>query len=144
MKTNNEQIIKTIQDMGYRVSIYHFRNVFDGNRNRLVRKYIVKGDDNATIRAKGGETHALAIKGEPADPDSENLIGIAHCSEKDGYNRKVGAAIALGRLYKKLLHYNMCPEERALVNAFSKLGKAASESMGDFLNKDLRKQPKKD
>ena len=129
MKTNNEQLIKVIQDMGFKVDIEHWRPTTD-------KPVFIKGANKSgvVVLPHGGKTVAIASR----DVDESNVLNetekdglkkeidqyikgnksylamYAHviigntfsaesvCSLKDNYNRKTGANIALYRLLEKI------------------------------------------
>lgn len=55
---------------------------------------VIAGRDKRNVIAKGGITVAYSIK------DDAVLTQMAICNFKDSYNKKIGAAIAAGRLKK--------------------------------------------
>ena len=71
--------VKNLRQNGFKVRVMH------------ERMYNLDG-----ISCKGGITTIQISKN---DQTSE---GIAYCSEKDNYNKKLGVKIALGRAYKAL------------------------------------------
>lgn len=74
--------IKTVDELrhiGYKVRVRHFRHL----------------DNNNTILPRGGETVVTIT-----DEHGHTVEGISKCSPKDGFNKKVGVAIAIGRALK--------------------------------------------
>ena len=72
--------IKQLRQSGYKVRVHHKRELVGESLSPL-----------------GGAT-----KVEITTPDGKNLVGEAFCSKKDNYNKKVGAAIAIGRALKNV------------------------------------------
>mgnify|MGYP006355039505 CR=1 FL=1 len=72
--------VKQLRQSGYKVRVYHQREK--------------KGEN---ISPLGGAT-----KVEITTPDGKDLVGEAICSKRDNYNKKVGAAIAIGRALKNV------------------------------------------
>jgi hypothetical protein len=74
--------IKTVDDLrhlGYKVRVRHYRK-FDNLNNILPR---------------GGET-TVSI----TDEHGHTVEGLSRCSSDDGFNKKIGVAIAIGRALK--------------------------------------------
>jgi hypothetical protein len=85
----NKATIKSLRQAGFKVRVLH---------NRPTQK-IQKFDGTATeYNPKGGIT-TIQI----TSPDNVyDVEGIAICSEKDSWNRRMGNSIALGRAINKL------------------------------------------
>jgi len=80
--------IEQLRKQGYRVQVIHDRPV----------SFYQKIDGSVRVlQPKGGVT-IINI----TTPTGETVTGAARCSEKDGWNRKVGNAIALGRALTQL------------------------------------------
>ncbi len=75
--------VKQLRQSGYKVRVLHTRNY-----------KLVEHLDNITkqVTAKGGTTTI-----EITTPDGKNLTGVAHCSNQDSYNKRLGVRIAIGR-----------------------------------------------
>jgi len=57
-----------------------------------------KGWEVEVLHIRGGETKVTVIPREPTC----HALGVAYCSVRDPYNKKIGVAIALGRALKTL------------------------------------------
>lgn len=68
--------IKELRNKGYKVRVLHHRTpcVWE------------------TFHPKGGTTHIIIDS-----PSGEHFEGIAYCSPKDNYDKKLGVRIAIGR-----------------------------------------------
>lgn len=73
--------VQELRNKGYKVRVLHHRYC-DG--------YYTRRGHGAD--AKGGATQIIIDS-----PTGENYQGLAICSEKDNYNKKLGVKIALGR-----------------------------------------------
>lgn len=73
--------VKQLKEDGYEVKIYHNREV----------------DDAGQILCRGGSTEVLVT-----DSEDREFIGVAVCSDKEGYNKKIGVQIACGRAIKNM------------------------------------------
>ena len=82
--------MKTVHDlrkMGYKVKVWHDRHFVYDNVGRIY-----------DYDCRGGMTEV-----EIYDHNTQcGYIGLATCSNKDNYNRKIGVKIALGRALKKM------------------------------------------
>lgn len=77
----NKEVIEDLETKGYKVEVRHVRYL----------------DEDEKPIDKGGYTSVNLYKNERTAAH-----GIAACSKKDNYNRKLGLTIALGRAVKKL------------------------------------------
>jgi hypothetical protein len=85
----NKATIKTLRQAGFKVRVHHTRPI----------QNIQKIDGTAIqYNPKGGKT-TIQITSPDYVYDVE---GIAICSEKDSWNRRMGNSIALGRAINKL------------------------------------------
>jgi hypothetical protein len=84
--------VQQLRNMGYKVKVLH---------NRLYNGYHawqVGGHEHIQQNApvdpdsKGGSTHIIIDS-----PTGEHFQGLAICSKKENYNKKMGVRIALGR-----------------------------------------------
>ena len=82
-----QEKIKRLVDDGYRIEIQH-------NRRMIYDHHL----EAIGYEPRGGYTN-VRISREVA-PELEILRTVAVCSEKDNYNKKIGASIAVGRAYK--------------------------------------------
>jgi hypothetical protein len=77
--------IQSLRQAGFKVRVLH-------TRSRRLSKDIKIGFRTVPVN-KGGDTRI-----EITTPDMQTtVVGIAKCSLKDSYNRKLGNEIALGR-----------------------------------------------
>ena len=65
-----------LRDLGYKVKVMHYRNL----------------DENGCYTTKGGKTVVTIT-----DDHGHHSRGVARCSEHDGFNKKLGVRIAIGR-----------------------------------------------
>lgn len=77
-KKLKELTVKELRKNGYKVRVHHHRKVV-----------------TSTVAARGGKTVV-----EVTTPDGVTFIGIARCSRKENFNKKMGVRIALGRALK--------------------------------------------
>ena len=70
--------VKDLRQTGWKVMVLHHRV----NDDRVL----------GSVYPKGGKTHVVIDS-----PVGEHFEGIAVCSDKDLYNKKMGVKIALGR-----------------------------------------------
>lgn len=89
--------VKSLREQGYSIRVHHIRKyVDDPNKD-------IGWNDHSFIKSKqillsrGGSTDVAVTT-----PNGENVRAIAVCSDKDGYNKKRGVMIALGRAMKQL------------------------------------------
>ena len=69
--------VDDLRNLGYKVRVMHYRNK----------------DNNGNIVPKGGKTVVTIT-----DPSNgQTFQGLAKCSDKDGFNKRIGVAIAMGR-----------------------------------------------
>jgi hypothetical protein len=74
--------VKTVDDLrniGYKVRVRHYRNL----------------DKFNNILPRGGKT-VVSI----TDEHGHTVEGLSRCSSEDGFNKKIGVAIAIGRALK--------------------------------------------
>ncbi len=88
------QTVKSLRDQGFQVRVHHIRRYKYESENAAVPSNFNR---NQIILARGGVTD-VAI----TTPDGKNVRAFAYCSDKDGYNKKRGVLIALGRAMKQL------------------------------------------
>ena len=86
--------VKSLRDQGFQVRVHHIRRYKYESENAAVPSNFNR---NQIILARGGVTD-VAI----TTPDGKNVRAFAYCSDKDGYNKKRGVLIALGRAMKQL------------------------------------------
>lgn len=83
--------------MKVRVQHYRYTDIL-GKRVLLPRSKILEFEASDRILAKGGRTFASLL-----DEDGKEIeYGVAVCSKKDNYSKKIGRMIATGRALKKL------------------------------------------
>jgi hypothetical protein len=84
--------VQQLRNMGYKVKVFHNR-IYNGYHAWQVggHEYI---QQNAPVDpdSKGGSTHIIIDS-----PTGEHFQGLAMCSKKENYNKKMGVRIALGR-----------------------------------------------
>lgn len=84
--------VQQLRNMGYKVRVLHCR-LYNGYHTWQVggHEYIQR---NAPVDpdAKGGSTQVVIDS-----PTGEHFQGLAICSKKENYNKKMGVRIALGR-----------------------------------------------
>lgn len=95
--TGQKQVARTrkaFQNLGYEVEVTHER--------QLTHPPLTMDQVAATTSPRGGKTTV-----EVLDKD-HNVVasGVAVCSGKDNYNKRIGVAIAMGRLVQYLDWYN--------------------------------------
>lgn len=89
--------VQELRNKGFKVKVLHHRlyNGYHkwqvGNRNHIENYGPLDPD------TKGGSTHVVVDC-----PNGEHYEGIALCSLKDNFNKKLGVKIALGRCGFKL------------------------------------------
>jgi hypothetical protein len=71
--------VDQLRDIGYNVRVRHFRRL----------------DSAGKILTKGGETIVTIT-----DNHGHSVEGLSRCSTADGFNKKIGVAIAIGRALK--------------------------------------------
>lgn len=81
--------IKELRQTGYKVRVHHIRPV----------TYQQKIDGSIKVFSPKGGTTRIEI----TTPCGEkSALGVAECSKQDGWNRKLGNKIALGRALDQL------------------------------------------
>ena len=70
--------VKELKEMGWQVTVRHARRKIDGKPT-----------------PKGGTTSVVLV-----DDNNFSFFGLANCSDRDTYDRKLGVKIALGRAMK--------------------------------------------
>lgn len=79
--------VRQLRQDGYKVKVLHHRY-----KKIVSVGYNPYGHKMEVIDNLGGKTEVI-IDG----PNGEHFVGIAICSNKDNYNKKLGVKIALGR-----------------------------------------------
>ena len=97
---NTTPSVAQLRKMGYRVDITHHRYVYD-KEDRLCRLLHTK-----TIYSKYGNLRNVDPNGGRTYAIVDGIAGVADCSFRDNYNKKVGVQIALGRALKNLNYMN--------------------------------------
>jgi hypothetical protein len=84
--------VQQLRNNGYKVRVLHCR-LYNGYHTWQVggHQYI---QQNAPVDpdSKGGSTQVIIDS-----PDGKHFRGLAMCSKKENYNKKMGVRIALGR-----------------------------------------------
>lgn len=102
MKNSNTDSLPSICELrrlGYKVRVSHFRNVEYGSLYaplERVTKISKKNKYFSKILEHGGQTEI-----ELTNRDGKTFNAVAHCSNKDAFNRKLGNHICLARLAKQ-------------------------------------------
>lgn len=86
--------VKSLREQGYSIRVHHIRRYRTDPNDQ---SYGFPTPVKQILLARGGTTD-VAI----TTPDGVNVRAIAVCSNKDGYNKKCGVMIALGRALKQL------------------------------------------
>lgn len=90
------ETIQQLRENGYKVRVGHYR--FFGAASKKSqpvlhsRKNPLPETEGVNVNPLGGRTEV-----EITTPDGDNLKGVAECSVKDHYNRKLGIKIAVAR-----------------------------------------------
>lgn len=90
----NNLTVKSLRQQGYKVRVLHHRDY----------AYVhppEKFDRVKRLMQKGGKTEVQILS-----PDGKSSEGIALCSPKDNYNKKLGVKIALNRAINNLNEKN--------------------------------------
>jgi hypothetical protein len=82
--------VQQLRNMGYKVKVLHNR-LYNGYHAWQVGSRI-HIDGITEPDSKGGSTHVIIDS-----PTGEHFQGLAICSKKENYNKKMGVRIALGR-----------------------------------------------
>lgn len=93
-KGSNDEIIKAIEQLGYRVKITHERN-----RDEYGEFCPTGGCTNALLTKNSG---AISLRYPNISKSSRAVLGRALCSENDYYNKKIGVRLALTRAVDEL------------------------------------------
>ena len=94
--------IHSLRKAGNKVRVTHFRMTLDGRlqpRRLFTNDSVKTKGHNPYLTPKGGKTLI-----EITTPDGLELVGEAHCSLEDNFNRKYGINKALGRALKAKYH----------------------------------------
>ena len=85
--------IQELRDKGYKVKVFHNR-LYNGYHKWQVGSRPPIGYMDAPIDpdTKGGSTEIIIDS-----PSGERFQGLAICSKKENYSKKIGVRIALGR-----------------------------------------------
>jgi hypothetical protein len=68
----------------------------DGKEMHIFYRHEREKDEKGNVSNYGGKTIAYTVI------DDETISGVADCSDKDIYSKKLGRIMALGRLFKTL------------------------------------------
>jgi len=93
--------IQQLRNYGYRVKVLHHR-LYNGYYKWQVGSKPAGGYGYGLIDpdTKGGSTHVIIDS-----PNGKRYEGLAICSKRDNYNKKLGVRIALGRCNLKKSFY---------------------------------------
>jgi hypothetical protein len=86
----NRMNVEQLRKSGYKVRVIHSR------RGKTMQR--MDGGVVQTLSERGGQTIV-----QVRTPDGEELEGVAVCSTKDNFNRRLGVKIALGRALTRSL-----------------------------------------
>lgn len=86
----NSMTVEQLRKSGYKVRVIHTR------RGKTMPR--LDGGMVQTVSERGGKT-VVQVR----TPDGEELEGVAVCSVKDNFNRRLGVRIALGRALTRSL-----------------------------------------
>lgn len=86
----NRMTVEQLRKSGYKVRVIHSR------RGKTMPR--MDGSIVQTVSERGGQTIV-----QVRTPDGEELEGVAICSIKDNFNRRMGVRIALGRALTRSL-----------------------------------------
>ena len=86
----NSMTIQELRNEGYKVKVLHNR-LYDGYHKWQVGSRSSYGGP-LNPDAKGGSTQIIIDS-----PNGEHFEGLAMCSRKENYDKKLGVRIALGR-----------------------------------------------
>jgi hypothetical protein len=91
--------VQQLRNNGYKVRVLHNR-LYNGRFKWQNRQLVFESPNRVMYRVdgsiepdtKGGSTHIIIDS-----PSGDHYEGVALCSIKDNYNKKLGVRIALGR-----------------------------------------------
>lgn len=83
--------IQQLRNEGYKVRVLHHR-LYNGYHKWQVGDKSNYGGSPIDPDSKGGSTEIIIDS-----PSGEHFQGVAICSKKENYNKKLGVKIALGR-----------------------------------------------
>lgn len=90
--------VASLRQNGYKVRVNHYRPYEYGEEGVLYTRFMASVMSSypnlGGPKPRGGETRI-----EITTPNGETLNGVARCSDKDSFNRKLGVSIALGRAF---------------------------------------------
>ena len=90
--------IVELKKQGNRVKVYHYRLFKNKRTNILILKQFFQGNRDEEMLHYGGQTEIELFM-----PDGKIHKGVAECSLKDNFNRKIGIQTALGRIIKQMI-----------------------------------------
>lgn len=83
--------VQELRNIGYKVKVLHHR-LYDGAHKWSAHSIKTDWHGPKKPDAKGGSTHIIIDS-----PNGEHFEGVAICSKKENYDKKLGVKIALGR-----------------------------------------------
>lgn len=87
--------VAELRKQGYKIQVHHWR--YDTWDKGAMYPSCMYRETHEHPVEKGGLTEITVTT-----PTGETGFGVAECSRKDRFNRKIGVAIALGRAMKNL------------------------------------------
>lgn len=84
--------IQQLRNNGYKVRVHHNRLYKGYYKWQVVNRDHMRYDGPIDPDSKGGSTEITIDS-----PDGHHFKGMAICSNKENYNKKLGVRIALGR-----------------------------------------------
>lgn len=84
--------VQQLRNMGYKVRVLHNRLYNGYHKWQVGAKDSAKNYGPLDPDSKGGSTQVIIDS-----PNGEHFQGLAMCSKKENYNKKMGVRIALGR-----------------------------------------------
>ena len=85
------QTVQELRNAGYKVRVLHNR-LYNGYYKWQVVNSKTEADGPIDPDTKGGSTQVIIDS-----PNGEHFDGVAICSKKENYNKKLGVRIAIGR-----------------------------------------------
>ena len=87
-------MLQKLRNSGYSVKVQHKRPWFNGCEVKMATRHEILSNDGCfeSVSQNGGETTV-----EITTPEGRTYVGVATCSAKDAFNRKLGLKIAIGR-----------------------------------------------
>ena len=84
--------IQQLRNSGYKVKVLHNRLYMGRFKWQTAHPSVIIGSAPLEPDTKGGSTHIIIDS-----PNGSHYEGLAICSKKENYNKRLGVRIALGR-----------------------------------------------